>query len=126
MKNLVAALCMVVVVGFATAQDKKEAKKFDSAKLVGTWEVTKGMPKGAIIEMTKDGKMTFTADLGGKELKLEGSYKLDGEKLALTIKTPDGMEIAESLTIKELTDDKLVTLDKDGKEDELTKKKAKK
>jgi uncharacterized protein (TIGR03066 family) len=125
MNRLLAAVAAVVVlVGASSAQDKK----IDPAKLVGKWELTKSdsenAPKGAIVEFAKDNKLTITIDAGGKEFKVSGTYKVDGDKLTVTIKPPDGgKEDSETDTIKSLTDDKVVLIDKDKKETELTKKK---
>ncbi len=129
MKRLLAVCVAALVVGSVSADDKKEEKKIDAAKLVGKWEITKtqgDVPKGTIVEMTKDGKLKVTAEFNGKKLELEGSYSVDGEKLKTKIKGPDGSEVEDTDTIKSVTDDKLVISDKDGKESELTKMKEKK
>jgi uncharacterized protein (TIGR03066 family) len=125
MKGILAAFAVaVVVVGFGRAEDKK----LDAAKLVGKWELTKstdeGAPKGAIVEFMKDSKLTITFELGGKKIEMGGTYKLDGDKLTVTIKPPDGgKEETDTDTIKTFTDDMLVLIDKDKKETEFTKKK---
>src|SRR5262245_3327925 len=121
---LAAVVCAIVFVAGASADDKK----IDPAKLLGKWELTKSesgnAPKGAIIEFMKDNKMSINVDFNGKSLKLEGTYKVDGDKLTVTIKPPDGgKEDSDTDTIKSLTDDKIVLIDKDKKETELTKKK---
>jgi uncharacterized protein (TIGR03066 family) len=129
MKGILAALAVAIVfAGAARAEDKKDDKKFDAAKLVGKWELTKstdeGAPKGAIVEFTKDNKLTITIDFNGKKIELAGTYKLEKDQLTVTIKPPDGgKEDSDTDTIKELSDTKVVLLDKKGKETELTKKK---
>ena len=125
MKRVLAAVAVAIVfVAGASADDKK----IDPAKLVGKWELTKSesgnAPKGALIEFMKDNKMTITVDFNGKSLTLNGTYKVDGDKLTVTIKPPDGgKEDSDTDTIKSLTDDKIVLIDKEKKETELTKKK---
>jgi uncharacterized protein (TIGR03066 family) len=130
MKNLMAAFAVVVCLGAATAQDKKdeakkEAAKIDAAKLVGNWEITKSpgdVPKGSIVSFDKDGKLKVSIDFNGKKIDIEGTYKVDGDKLVVTIKGPDGKDETDTDTIKSLDDKKLVIIDKDGKEAELEKK----
>lgn len=125
MKRCLAILAVAfVIVGGIRADDKK----VDPAKLLGKWELTKSesgnAPKGAIVEFKKDNKLTITVDLNGKPLELTGTYKVDGDKLTVTIKAPDGgKDDSDTDTIKSLTDDKLILIDKDKKETELTRKK---
>ena len=123
MKKLLAAVAVALVfVGSAPAADK-----VDPAKLVGKWELTKSAdesaPKGAVVEFTKDNKVSITFDANGKEIKLEGTYKVDGDKLTVKISFPGGKDNEDTDTIKTLTDEKLVTVDKEKKENEFTKKK---
>ena len=75
MKGILAAVAAALLfVGATPAADK-----VDAAKLVGKWELTKSSdesaPKGAMVEFTKDNKVTITFDANGKEVKLEGTYK---------------------------------------------------
>jgi uncharacterized protein (TIGR03066 family) len=90
--------------------------KIDKDKLVGTWTFAKATPKeeappeGAEVKVTftKDGKMTMTMTHEGKTRKQEGSYTVKGDQLATVLKGPGGKDRKETLTIKELTDKKLV------------------
>jgi uncharacterized protein (TIGR03066 family) len=85
-------------------------------KLVGTWTFVKATPKeeappeGAEVKVTftKDGKMTMMMKVKDKTDKQEGSYTVKGDQLATVMKGPGGTERKETLTIKELTDKKLV------------------
>ena len=128
MKRILSALAVVVAFGGAFAvEEKKEEKKVDAAKLVGKWEITKtseagGAPKGTIIEFTKDGKVIGTVEIDGTKMDFKGTYKVDGEKLKLEVEV-GGMSHSNEDTIKSLTAEKLVLLDKEGNENELTKKK---
>jgi len=120
-----AALALVLFVGTTFAEDKKESK-IEADKLVGKWELTKGpdeVPKGMVIELTKDGKLTATFEFDGKKVEMTGTYKLDGAKLSHKVKGPDGMEHEDDDTITTLTDEKMVMIDKDKKETEWKKKK---
>jgi uncharacterized protein (TIGR03066 family) len=109
---------LILGVTAARADDKKDDKKAYKDKIVGTWvlkkdENPKSPPPGSILEFTKDGKMKFTAKIQDKEIKLEGTYSVDGDKLTTTMKTPDGKEMSDTDTITKLTDKELVV--KDGK-----------
>jgi len=123
MKGILAAFAAAVVfVGPAAADDK-----VDAAKLVGKWELTKSSdenaPKGAMVEFTKDNKVTITFNANGKEVKLEGTYKVEADKLTVKLSLPGGKDNEDTDTVKSLTDDKLVLIDKEKKENEFTKKK---
>jgi uncharacterized protein (TIGR03066 family) len=125
MKGILAAFAAAIVfVGVVSADDKK----IDATKLVGKWELTKSTdenaPKGAIVEFTKDNKVSITIDFNGKSIELNGTYKVDGDKLTVKITPPGGgKEDEDTDTIKSLTDDMIVLVDKNKKETELKKKK---
>src|SRR5436309_3232157 len=93
-----------------TADDKKD-EKIDAKKLVGKWEPGDGKKDAKVtIEFTKDGKLQIVAEFNGKSEKAEGTYKLDGNKLDVTLKL-GGQEQKETLTVLKLTDDELTTED---------------
>ena len=119
----------------ATADDKT----VDKDKIVGTWKLTKSGGKAAsekvVIQFTKDGKLkiaeTVTNEIVGgknkgkkstKEQTLEGTYKLAGNKLSMTM-IIQGREEEQTITIKTLTDMKLVVINPAGKDDEFEKTK---
>jgi uncharacterized protein (TIGR03066 family) len=122
MKTLCAAVlgvCVVVFAGTAAAQDD------NAKKIVGSWEVAKqtgDLPVGTIVEFLKDGKMTVTIKEDGKDMKLAGTYKLEKDKLNVTLMIGDEKH-EEALTIKKLTDDALEVEDKDKKTETFKKKK---
>jgi uncharacterized protein (TIGR03066 family) len=66
--------------------------------------------------------VTTTAD--GKELRGEGAYKLEGNKLTATAKLGD-RERTIARTITKLTDTELVSTDEKGKEKTLVRIKGK-
>jgi uncharacterized protein (TIGR03066 family) len=112
---------IVMAAGFARADDKKDYKD----KIVGSWVITKkdaDTPEGLTIEFTKDSKLVVTIKMGDQAFSLNGSYTLEGEKLNVKLKFGEE-EKDEKLTIKELTDDKLVTTDSKGKTEEFKKSK---
>jgi len=116
--GIVAAL---VVGGSARAADDDNAKK-----IVGKWELTKsedpGAPIGAAVEFTKDGKVTIVAKADGKELKLDGTYKIEKDKLITKISF-GGKTDEDTDEIVKLTDDTLELRDKDKKITVLKRKK---
>ncbi|MCE9530391.1 MAG: lipocalin family protein, partial [Planctomycetes bacterium] len=116
---------LIVCVGFVAASSAADENK---DKIVGTWSVTKGeeVPPGTTIEFTKEGKLVFKLTLNGKEVKLEGTYKIEKDKLTVSMKTPDGKDDTETDTIKTLTADAMVLVDPKGKEVEFKKAVAKK
>ena len=124
MKTLCAGVlgvCMAAFAGAAAVQDD------NAKKIVGAWEVTKqtgDLPVGTVVEFTKDGKMTVVVKEGGQDLKLEGTYKVEKEKLNVTLKVGDEKH-EEMLTIKKLNDDTLEVEDKDKKTETFTKQKKK-
>ncbi len=113
---------LILLASVAIADDNKD----DSSKLiVGIWEVTStegdGPPKGSTIEFTKDNKVKVTGDRNGQKMSLEGTYKIDGKKLALKL-SHEGNERSIDLTIDKL-DEKTFALTNDTGKAELTRKK---
>jgi uncharacterized protein (TIGR03066 family) len=113
------AVVLLVPAGLCSAVDD------NATAIVGKWEITSAENKemiGAVIEFTKDGKFITNAKVGGKELKLEGTYKVEKDKLTTKLKMGD--QVYENTdTISKLTDDALETIDKDKKATILKRKK---
>jgi uncharacterized protein (TIGR03066 family) len=121
------ALLICAGLGWPARADDKKADPKDPPsveKLLGVWEITKGegAPPGTTVEFKKEGKLEINVDLNGKGLKIEGTYKLDGGKLTVSVKGPGGKDDTEIETIKTLTKDALVTVDDKGKETEFKRK----
>jgi uncharacterized protein (TIGR03066 family) len=115
----VLGVCLVVFAGTASAQDD------NAKKIMGAWEIAKktgDLPEGTVVEFQKEGKLVVLLKEDGKDMKLEGTYKLEKEKLNVTI-TVMGEKHEEALTIKKLTDDTLELEDKDKKTETFKKKK---
>ena len=120
-----ATLIAFVIAAPAFAADEK----FDSEKLVGTWKLTKSksLPPGAsaVVEYLKDGTATLKVDIMGMKLEFKGKWKIDGNKLIITMK--EGEKEKEDIdTITKLTADELVSKNKDGDEDTWAKVKEEK
>ena len=104
-------------------------EKFKVDDLVGIWAVVKSpaLPAGgsAVFTFAKDGTVKTNSELMGMKFEYKGTWKLDGDKLAVTVKDDD-MERIQTATIIELTTDKLVTKNKQGKQDEFKRVKEEK
>lgn len=115
-------LVAVLTSGSARGQDKTDYAK----AIVGKWEVSKAddntVPAGSTIEFTQDGKMKLTAKMGGTDLNLDGTYKVEKNTFTFTIKGPDGQEHSQTITITKISDKEMATKDKDGKAVDLKKK----
>jgi uncharacterized protein (TIGR03066 family) len=125
MKQVVVAVAVVVVLGAGAAAAPRKEAKTDPPKIVGAWEVVKShsdIPKGTAVTFDKDGRLKVSIDFNGKKIDVEGTYKVEGDKLVVTVKGPDGKDETDTDTIKSLDDKKLVIIDKDGKEAELERK----
>ena len=112
---------LLVVAAGASAQDTKDGKKdkdaVDAKKLIGKWE-PKDKKDNVTLEFTKDGKLLLSVEAGGKTNKLEGTYKLDGNKLTVVLKFMD-QEMKEEVTVSKLTDDEMETTDSKGKKETM-------
>jgi uncharacterized protein (TIGR03066 family) len=116
---------MLMVSAGLSADDKKD-EKIDAKKLLGKWEPADNKKDTKlVIEFAKDGKMTISADANGKDIKIDGTYKLDGKKLSIALSF-GGQEQKETLTILKLTDDELSTEDSKGKKESMKRIKDKK
>jgi uncharacterized protein (TIGR03066 family) len=118
------SLC-IILTGSALAAP---APKSNQIMILGVWEVIKsddGTPPMTTIEFTRDGKLKVNTKVGDQTLAMEGSYKLEVDKLTVTLKPPDEKEkeLTDTVTITKLTDKVLITKDQKGKVDEFKRKK---
>ena len=97
-------MVLALVGGVAAADDKIDAKK-----LLGKWEHKEMM---FVVTFAKDGKVAIE----GGDLKIDGTYKLDGNKLTMKIKFGDE-EKEMKRTITKLSDTELTSTDDDKKDD---------
>ena len=104
---------------------KEEPKKDDTIeKLLGKWEVIRADASpdslGGIVTFEKDGKLSIVIKTGnGKDVKVEGNYKLEKDKLTTDI----GNGSPDTDTIKKLTADDLELENADKKVTIMKKKK---
>jgi uncharacterized protein (TIGR03066 family) len=120
-KLLGVGMVLALACGAAIAEDKIDAKK-----LIGKWEPKPPAKEKFVVELTKDGKVTFVGKDGDTEIKAEGTYKLDGNKIALSVKFGDETK-KMTRTISKLTDTEMTSKDDEtGKEDTLVRIKEKK
>ena len=118
--KLLAVAAVVCLLSTGARADEKDYPKL----IVGKWEVTaaeEGVPKGAIIEFTKDGKLKMTGKKDDMEISREGTYKLDGSKLTVTTEG-EGAKTT-TITITKLTDSEMTIESEEGKKVEMKKKK---
>src|SRR4051794_26754829 len=104
-------LALFAVMGLVSgaAQDDKKDSKIDGKKLIGKWAPKDPKKEaGLTIEFAKDGKMFVSVDIAGKAEKMEGTYKLDGDKLTVALKF-GAKDRQETMTVTKLTDDELET-----------------
>jgi uncharacterized protein (TIGR03066 family) len=115
-------LGLLLVMG-VVAQAEDKANEFDVEKLEGQWVLAR-LPNNLAGKFTKsftkDGKYT----MGGAEagaLKLEGTYKLEGDKLTIKFNDVPGVPgDTEKYVLKKLTDKEMVLLE--GRKAETYKK----
>jgi uncharacterized protein (TIGR03066 family) len=125
MKKLLALMLVagLLVLMFGSSSSTAAPKTDNKTKIVGKWALEKTTnkkppPPGTVIEFTKDGKLKITI----ANFSLDGTYKVDGDKVHTTMKSPDGKEHKETITITKLTDKELVTKDEKGNVDTFKKK----
>lgn len=93
----------------STVPPNNESKLAD--KIVGAWVASMGKGEnapGETLEFTKDGKFIVSIPTEGKPLRLEGTYKLADKQVTTTVKTPEGEDVTETTTIKEITDARMI------------------
>jgi uncharacterized protein (TIGR03066 family) len=93
-------------------------------KLVGKWVMVKDdgkPPPGEFVaEFTADGKLKVSVKAGNQNQTMEMNFELNGDKLKMT--GPN----AQTVIVKTLTDDTLITVDQKGKTSEFKKEAVKK
>jgi uncharacterized protein (TIGR03066 family) len=97
--------------------------KIDAKLLVGKWE-PESRPDGVdkmVVEFTKDNKVTLDIEAQGNKQKIEGTYKVDGNKISIKIMR-EGQEIDQTRKITKLTENELVTKDEEMNQERKYKK----
>ena len=109
----VSTLVLGVAAFPALAADDKPAAAVDGKKLVAKWEGGAILIKDSksLIEFAADGtikvKTTKKTTTGSIGFSNEGKYTLDGNKLTIITKLPDGKEDKSVAIITKLTDEEL-------------------
>jgi uncharacterized protein (TIGR03067 family) len=112
-RGVMAAAVAVLFTGVAVADDKKEAPKFDAAKMVGTWTITAGMKDGTKADVEKDKykdavKMTLKTPDGTFEFKYAVNDKASPVEVDLEITAPDMFKGAKATGIVKMDGDTLM------------------
>lgn len=105
MRGLIGAAAVLALAGAAAGQGKKD-DGVDAKKLVGRWE-SADPAKAVTLEFAEKDKLTVSVTVAGRTDRLDGSYKLDGNKLDLALRV-GGEEKKDTVTLSRLTDDELV------------------
>jgi uncharacterized protein (TIGR03066 family) len=122
MRSLLLCALVAQVAHFSLSADDKKADPIDAKKLVGKWRAKEGAPGG--FDFKGGGKVTMIATLADQPVKFEGTYKVDGNKLVVTVEF-GGKDQATAFTVTKLTDTELVMRDEKGKEVKLSRIKDK-
>lgn len=122
MRSFLLCLPVALLAHFSLSADDKKADPIDAQKLIGKWRAKEGAPGG--FDFREGGKVTMTATVADQPVKFEGTYKVDGNKLTVTVEF-GGKDQATTLTVTKLTGTELVIKDEKGKETTLTRVKSK-
>jgi uncharacterized protein (TIGR03066 family) len=118
---LAVAAVVCVLSGAARAEDKPDYAKM----IVGKWEITKAdegtVPVGTIVVFTDDGKIKLTGKKDDKDIAMEGTYKVEGDKFTFTFKE-GAEEHSDTITITKISKTEMSTKNKEGKVVECKKK----
>jgi uncharacterized protein (TIGR03066 family) len=101
-------ICVLAVIAGAG----EEQQRPDEAKLVvGKWKVAndnKDLPAGTVLEFGKDRKLKITLREAGKEEHLSGVYKVEGDRIHVTLRFGAVEEKREPLLIKRICEQELI------------------
>lgn len=120
--RMVTSCVLAALVAAAAGADDKKVEQIDGAKLIGKWESKER--KGRAVEFLKDGKLTVTLPGSAGEVKLVGTYTVDGNKLVTTVKAASA-EVKNTITVTQMTDTEMSGTDDKGKADTFVKVTAK-
>ncbi len=115
------ACCWLTLVPFAAASAQEETFR---SRLIGVWELVKGSsgaPEEATVEFTSGGQLFLTGKVKDMPFKVEGTYKLEGRKLFVTMRLGEKTH-SETMTIRRLSDTSFITVDEKGKVDEFKRR----
>lgn len=116
----------ILLFSVANASDDKKDEKIDVKKIIGKWEPTEGKQDfKMVVEFAEKGKLSLSLTVMDKTEKIDGTYKVEGNKMDLTLSI-GGKEQKETLTILKLTDEEMATEDSKGKKETFKRIKDKK
>ncbi|HYH67602.1 MAG TPA: TIGR03066 family protein [Urbifossiella sp.] len=121
---LVGVAAAVLVAALGGSADGRQPEKIDAKLLIGKWTPKEVKGEDFVMQFTKDGKLVFVGKAGDKEFTLEGTYKLEGNKLNFKMAF-GGIEKEETRTVNSLSKTELVSSDAKGKKDTLVRVAAK-
>lgn len=106
--------CVVALLAFnlTLLADDKKVEKIDPQKLVGLWGAKGKSTEPTVIRLNKDGKIEGEwwvrkpGVLKSDVFKFDGAYKIDGNKLLVTL-TKEGEKLKDTWTVIRLSDDEL-------------------
>lgn len=85
-------------------------------RLLGKWELTEksaGIPKGAVFDFQRGGKLVVNAVINGKEVQFEFGYELKEKERTLRFATPDKSDTTKVVYERDRPDE-FTCQDKDG------------
>lgn len=112
------AVALFALSAVAPADDKKDDPKSDEKLLVGKWKLVKlngdDLPAGTeiVLEVQKDGKFKLTATQNLEKDVNSGTWKLAEKKITLEFTEGSRTGQKQTDTVKELTEKKLILLDR--------------
>ena len=115
MRAILACATIVGAAGWLAAEEPNPPP-LDPAKLVGRWEA-KGDPakRRVVFEFAAEGKLVVRVTRNGEESsKAEGTYRVDGRKLTLTLKVV-GVDNDRVVDVSRLGDGMLVGTGEKGR-----------
>lgn len=123
----VLALALLAVAG--RGSDVERERTFETVSpaelIVGTWVATRAddgtLPKDAVVEFRRGGKMIIAMTTGNEQMRFECAYKVGKASFTIVAALGD-QESKQTIQIKSLTTTTLSTIDKDGKVVELRRK----
>jgi len=99
-------VCLLVV------GTRADDKKVNAKMVIGKWKVVKAFPGtfplGTVLDLSKDDKVKVIGKRDDMEFIHEGTYKVDGAKIVITVKVA-GEEQKHLLTITKISDTEMVT-----------------
>ena len=123
MRPLMSCALVALAVQVTLSADGKSPDATYAEKIVGRWSLKKDAGK-TVVEFTKDGRMLVDTVVNEKAMKMEGTYKLEGKKLTVTVKA-GAKEVERVQTIFDVTETELITTDEGGKKEFSTRVKDK-